>query len=464
MPASLNGILSIARSGLLTQQLALQVTGHNLANATTEGYSRQRAELVPGTPLRLPEGLLGTGVRVADITRARDSLLDGVYRRESSLFHGFETKYSALSSVEGSFAEGGDLALGAALDAFWSAWSDLANDPSSVTARSVVASRGQQVVDHFHGVDATLDVISGQVSAALSTSVDRVNSILEEVASLNATIASAVSGGRSAPDIADQRDRLLDELAELLPIETTPRETGAVGVVVQGVSVVEGTHAQTLDLSFAAGTWTLTTANGTPLAVDRGSIGGGLDTLNDDFSAVRTQLDTLARGMVERVNALHVTGTNPLGGTGLNFFDDFGDSTTVTAQNLSLDAAILSDAQAIAAGTPDVGGNYRAGANDIALALAGLREDTAGGILAGTSINTAYRDLVADVGLRTGAAKDTLDGHAVLMSAAGERRESVAGVATDEELVKVVQFQAAYGAAARLVTTVDEMYQTLLSI
>lgn len=464
MPASLNGILAIARSGLLTQQLALQVTGHNLANATTEGYSRQRAELVPGTPVRLPEGLLGTGVRVADITRARDTLLDGVYRRETSLFHAFDAQHSALSSVEGAFVEGGDLSLGASLDAFWSAWSDLANDPSSVTGRSVVVARAGQLVEQFHSIDATLDVISGQVTASLETSVDRVNAILEEVAALNGAVAGAMSGGRSAPDLADQRDRLLDELAQLLPVESTPRENGAVGVVVEGVSVVEGTHAQTLDLSFASGAWSLSTENGTPVAVVGGSIGGALITVNDDFSAIRAELDTLARGIVERVNAIHVTGTNPLGATGVNFFDDFGDSSTVTAQNFALDAAILADPQAVAAGTPDGGGNYQSGANDVALLLAGLRDDDSGSVLAGRSINTAYRDLVADVGLRTAASKHTLDGHAVLRASAGERRESVSGVASDEELVKVVQFQAAYGAAARLVTTVDEMYQTLLSI
>lgn len=464
MPASLNGILSIARSGLLTHQLALQVTGHNLANATTEGYSRQRAELIPSTPILFPEGSLGTGVRVADITRARNTLLDDVHRRESSLFHGFSTKYSALSNVESTLAETSELSLGASLDGFWNAWSDLANDPSSATGRSVVVARAEQLIDQMRRIDSSLDVIGNQVAAALQTSVGRVNDILSEIAQLNGQIAGAVSGGNSAPDLADQRDRLLDELSEYLPIESTPRETGAVGVVADGISLVEGISAQTLSLSFGSGSWSLLTTSGAAIATDRGSIGGALSTLNTDFVAIRAQLDELAQGLVERVNAVHATGTNPLGGTGLNFFEDFGDPTTVTAQTLTLDAAILADAQAVAAGTPDGGGNYRAGENDVALLLAGLRDDTSGGVLAGRSINTAYRDFVADVGLRAASASEAVEGHAVLMRSTGEARESVSGVATDEELVKVVQLQAAYGAAARLVSTVDEMYQTILSI
>ncbi|MEM7416460.1 MAG: flagellar hook-associated protein FlgK [Gemmatimonadota bacterium] len=464
MPASLNGILSIARSGLLTHQLALQVTGNNLANATTEGYSRQRAELVPSTPILFPEGSLGTGVRVADITRARNVLLDDVHRRESSLFFGFSTKYSALSNVEATLAETSDLSLGAALDGFWSSWSDLANDPSSATGRSVVVARAEQLVDQIRRIDSSLDVIGTQVAASMQTSVGRVNDILSEIAQLNGQIAGAMSGGNSAPNLADQRDRLLDELAEFLPIESTPRDTGAVGVVADGISLVEGVSAQSLSLSFGSGTWALQTTSGAPISTDRGSIGGALSTLNTDFVAIRAQLDELAQGLVERVNAIHVTGTNPLGGTGLNFFDDFGDPTTVTAQTLSLDAAILADAQAVAAGTADGGGNYQAGENDVALLLAGLRDDTSGSVLAGRSINTAYRDFVADVGLRAASANEAVQGHAVLVRSTGEARESVSGVATDEELVKVVQLQAAYGAAARLVSTVDEMYQTILSI
>lgn len=464
MPSSLNGILSVAKTGLLSQQLALQVTSHNLANATTEGYSRQRAELVPGTPIRLPEGLLGTGVRVADITRARDQLLDGIYRRESALFHGFQTEYQALSSVEAVFGEIGTNGLGDSLDSFWNAWSDLANDPTSSAARAVVASNGQALVDHFRRIDGSLDTVIGQEVERLRNSVDQVNDIIGQVAALNVDIAAARSGGTSAPDLEDRRDVLLDQLSTYVPVEVTMRDNGAVGVSVNGISVVEGVTHRTLDLVSSAGVWSLATSGGIVVPVSSGRIGGTLETINDDFSRFRADLDTLAQGLVESVNAIHVSGTNPLGVTGLNFFDDFGDPTTVTAATLTLDAAVAADPQNVAAGSPDGGGNYQAGANDIALALADLRTTAPGGILGSSTINGAYRDLIADVGLTASAARDAADNHSVLLSSAGERRESVAGVATDEELVKVVQLQAAYAAASRIITVVDEMYQTLLAI
>lgn len=464
MSASLNSILSVAKTGLLSQQLALQVTSHNLANATTEGYSRQRAELVPGTPLQLPEGLLGTGVRVADITRARDQLLDGIYRRESALFHGFQTEYQALATVESVFGEVGVAGLADTLDSFWNAWSDLSNDPTSAAARSVVVGSGQAIVDHFRRVDGALDSFIGQEVDRLRNSVAQVNEVIEQVAGLNAEIAAARAGGNSAPDLEDRRDVLLDQLSSYVPIEVTRRDSGAVGVSVNGISVVEGVTHRTLNLASAAGVWSVATSGGLAVPLSSGRIGGSLEVINDDFTRFRTQLDALAQGLVERVNAIHVNGTNPLGGTGLDFFDDLGDPTTVTAATLSLDAAVLADPLNVAAGSPDGGGNYQAGANDIALSLAALRTAAAGGVLGASSINGAYRDLVADVGLTTAAARDAADNHSVLMSSAGERRESVAGVATDEELVKVVQLQAAFAAASRIVTVVDEMYQTLLAI
>lgn len=464
MPASLSGILSVAKTGLLSHQLAMQVTGNNIANATTEGYSRQRAELVGATPLLMPEGLLGTGVRVADITRARNELLDAGFRRETSLFNGFTVAGDALASVESVLAEPSELGLSGSLDAFWNAWSDLANDPTSSAARAVVVARGQQLVDHFNRTDASLDAIGSQLAQGLQTGVGEVNRLLGEIADVNGRVAAAMANGNSAPELADRRDALLDELSTFVSIDVTPRANGLVGVSINGMSVVEGTVRDTLSVSSTAGVWSVVNGNGTTLDIPAGSVGGTLDVLTDDFSAIRSELDTLAQGLVERVNGVHASGTNPLGATGVNFFDDFGDPTTVTAQNLVLDAAVLASSDAVVAGSPSGGGAYQPGANDIALALAGLRDETTGGILDGRSVNEAYRDLAAGVGLATASAREAAESRGVLMSSASVRRESVYGVATDEELIKVVQFQAGYSAAARLVSVVDEMYQTLLNV
>jgi flagellar hook-associated protein 1 FlgK len=464
MSSSLNAILSIAKSGLLSQQLALQVTSNNLANASTEGYSRQRAELVPGTPVLLPQGLLGTGVRVADITRARDVHLDSVYRREATLYNGLTARHRALGSVETAFGELGDASLSASMDAFWNAWSDLSNDPVSTSARVVLVARGQALVDHFHRINASMDALTSQAVDRLRDGVGEVNGILADIADLNADIAQTIARGVSAPELSDRRDLLLDRLASLVPVTVSLGDRGSVGVAINGISVVEGTLHKTLTTQGLGGVWSVQTDSGLTLGITSGEIGGTLTVLNDDFATLRAELGQLAQGIVERVNGIHATGTNPLGATGVNFFDDFGDPSTITAANFALDAAILADSQSVAAGTPDGSGGYQAGENDVALAIAGLRDAVGGGVLAGRSIDEAYRDLAAGLATGVSSAREAQDTHATLLSAALESRESVSGVATDEELIKVVQIQAAYTAASRLVTVVDEMYQALLAI
>ena len=157
MASSLFGILNTARSALVAHQYASRVAGHNISNATTEGYSRQRAEMVQATPVATPYGSLGTGVQVVDVTRARDTLLDASVRRESASAAEHRTRYELLGLVESSLGEPGDTGLAAALDAFWNAWSDLANDPSSIGARIAIRARGQALVDRFHHLSAVID-------------------------------------------------------------------------------------------------------------------------------------------------------------------------------------------------------------------------------------------------------------------------------------------------------------------
>jgi flagellar hook-associated protein 1 FlgK len=460
----LNSILSIARGSLLAQQLALGVTSHNLANVTTEGFSRQRAELEPGVPVRVPQGLLGTGVRVADITRARDALLDGIYRREHSLHQGFLARYDALGRIEGALAEPSELSLGAALSAFWNSWSDLASDPVSSSARVAVVAAGQRVVDRFHRLASDLASVRDESVGRLEEGLRQVSALAAQIASLNEQIVSVRAGGRSAPDLEDRRDALLDELARYVPVTVTAKNDGSVGVVIDGIAVVEGTVHRTLVGGFGGGGWQIGTSAGSRIDAVSGLLGGLLSILNDELPRLRDHLDVLARALVERVNAIHSTGTNPLGTTGVRFFDDQGSLNAVSADTLALDIGVSTDARFVSAGTPDGTGSYRAGANDVALAIAALRTDTSGGLLSGIGLDAAYRDLASDVAFRASSAREATDAHAALASAARERRESVSGVATDEELVRVIQIQAAYGATARLLKVVDEMYQSLLAI
>jgi flagellar hook-associated protein 1 len=461
---SLNSILSVARSGMLAQQRALQVTGNNIANASTPGYSRQRAEMVPALAITLPQGVLGTGVEVADVTRARDFLLDATLRRDVASFESSSFQERELLRIEAVLAEPSDAGLASALNAFWDSWSDLANNPSNSSARAVVASQGQQVVDFFNRAANSFGAIRADLIDSVQVSVSEANRLIGEIADLNGPISAATAAGQAAPDIEDRRDLLLDELAALTEITVSPRAIGGIGVSINGISVVEGTIASRLDATFVGGSFSIQTGEGLAVAIADGSIGGAQRLLEVDLPAVENDLDELARGIVQRANGIHTGGTTPLGTTNVLFFDDFGDAAVVGAQNLQLSDDVLASLDNLAAGSGGPGGEYQSGANDVALALAALRTDTTGGVLDGRSINDAYQELVTEIGVLAASAGSTSSGSEILVSAGVARRQSVSGVSTDEELVKIVQLQAAFSAAARIVSVVDEMYQTILSI
>lgn len=464
MPSSLFGILNIARSGMAAQQLQLEVASHNLANASTEGYSRQRAELAARRPLFMPEGMLGTGVEIMDISRSRDALLDRQVRSSTADLLGDQMRFDLLSGVESLLNEPGDTGLGGTLDAFYAAWSDLANDPTGAGTRAVLVERGRQVADHLNRVSGGLDQLRTTAANQLQSDATRANQLLDEIAALNRQIVAAQANGNSAPDLGDQRDRALDALSGIVDIQVHAQPQGDVNVSVGGISVVNGVSAQSLSVVGGSGSWSLQVSGGHTLGAPGGTAGAALRVLSQDEPAFRTALDDLARGIAESVNALHTTGTNPNGTTGVDFFDVSAGLANVTAGTFSLDGAILADANNVAAGTPDGGGAYQPGANDVALALAGLRTAGTPGYLGGSTAGQVYRDLVTQVGLAVnGAATDVAAGES-LRAAALERRESLVGVSTDEELVKVIQFQAAYAASAKIVNVVDEMLQTLLSI
>lgn len=455
--SSIGGILSAAARALVTHQKAMAVTTHNISNAETEGYSRQRAVLGTSEPMITPDGLIGTGVELKDIERMRDPLLDDIYRGETSTasFHG--ERAEQLGRIEQVFGEPSDTGLMAALDAFWNAWSDLATDPLSDAARSVVRERGLALSDRFWQLSAGLSDIKTAGHHRVDGLVARTNELASHIASLNGRIVSAEAGGAQAGDLRDARDTALDELGELVDIQVVGRDNGGIGVYIEGQALVDGTSTRSLVRATAGGSTELRfEGRSTPIRAPGGRIGALIGVIEDELAAAQTQLDGLAGDLVARVNALHRTGVNASGDTDIPFFDPAG----TTANNVRLSAEVQGDPAAIAAGTGAADGSYQAGENDVALEIQRLRDVPAGsGVLA-----ERYTELVARTGSKVASAESSAEVHETLARQADTRRKSVSGVSVDEELTIMIRQQAAFGAAARIVGRADEMLQTLLGM
>jgi len=485
---SIAGILSIARTAISAQQTATQVISQNISNATTEGYSRQRAELMASVPQVTPHGTIGTGVSVFGITRARDLLLDQSFRQQASGSSGANLRSETLGAIEQIFNEPSENGLAASLDAFWSSWSDLANNPSNPAAQGVVRQRGANVATLLRSYSAQLDSVRTQTVSRLSDAAQSLNRLSTQVASLNRDIVAAESSGGQSPDLRDARDRLLDQMADIAPIQVIIGSSGRVAVTLAGGTIVDGASSRDITISGTPLAPSVTIAgDSAPLNRLEGGLGAMLDLVNTDIAGLRADLDTLARGLVNAVNVLHRSGYtaagdalgnanwNPaLGLTGSNV--DFFDPTATTAASIQLSAAVKNDPSVIAAGaTFGVTGD-----NSVALAISALRDrsgaaalrarmgtatyDAWVGLPGSTTFGESYGGIVSTLGLDVRAAGDNAEVFDVLRGQAETRRSSTGGVSIDEELTKLMSHQQAYAAAAKLVHAADEMAMAILGM
>lgn len=421
--------LQTALSGLMANQESLDVTGHNIANANTAGYSRQTAVLQTNEPMRIAAlsptdgkgAQLGTGVGVETITRIRSSFLDTQFRAQGSEAESAATLAETLQQVQSALNEPSSSGLSSQLSAFWSSWNNLANDPTSAAAREAVVSAGGRLAEGIKSLSAQISQISTEASTRYATITGpsgEVRSDAEQVAKLNAQIKLAEEAGQPPNDLLDRRGLLIDKLSKLANVKVTEGEHGSMTVSFGGAAepLVEGSTVNwPQELSSAAG----------------GQLGQllSLTSPSGKLAGYQTALDQVASSLAESVNALQ--GETP-------FF------TGTTAASIEV-TATASQVQAGPAGEP--------GANSVALEVAALR---------GGEADQAYGALVTKIGSDVQAAEKAEANSSAMLNAIEARRQSVSGVSMDEEMTHLVTFQRGYEASARVMTAMDSMLETLI--
>ena len=471
---SLNSILNMARAGMNAQQTAIQIASQNISNAENTGYSRQRVELAASLPTLFPYGNIGTGVDIKSVTRARDALLDTSYRNNAGAQAGSEATSTALSQIQSVFGEPSDTGLSASLDAFWSSWSDLANDPTNGAAKAVVVSQGNNLARTLNQFASQLDQLDQSNRETMNADVSQVNSLSKQIANLNREIVAAQSNGQPANDLLDARDNALDQMSQLVGGQVVYHENGSVAVYSGSRMILDDVNVKTLEVQDGKPPY-VAYQGGTPaLEGIGGKIGAELGVSAKSIPDAMTKLDSLAKGLVQTVNAIHstgqlFTGSPPTAIPAGNFFAvtnpvPSGTDPLMTARGIRL--AITDTSQVATAGATATG----PGNTDVATQLAGLRDgsvsftDASGNSLGADSIGGFYAQLVGSVATATHQAQDDATVQGALADNAQSRRLSVSAVSTDEELISVIQHQHAYQAAARLVSVVDELSQTLIDL
>ncbi|HEX3866518.1 MAG TPA: flagellar hook-associated protein FlgK [Gemmatimonadaceae bacterium] len=472
---SINSILNMASTAMTAQQMGIQVASQNISNAETTGYSRQSVQLGTALPTVFPYGSVGTGVDIESITRSRDTLLDTTYRQASSGSSSASTTSDALNQIQSILGEPSDTGLSATLDQFWSAWSDLSSNPTDSSAKSVVLEAGQNVANTLNSFASQLDSLDQNNRGAMNADVNTVNSLANQVATYNNQIVSAQSNGQPANDLLDARDNILDQLSGIVGGQVVQHANGSAAVYVGGNMLVDGTSVKPLTMNDGEPPTVTQGTDPTPISGIGGSLGAEMTMSATTIPGVMSQLDSLTQGLVQTVNSIHngatvFTGNPAVASTAGNFFDvtnppPAGGDPKLTARGIEVDPTLTADGVAASGAGATGPGN-----NDVALAMAQLQTSTvsftssSGAPLGTMSIDDFYNQTVGNVATATQQAQDDSTVQSTLQSNADTRRQSVSGVSTDEELVNIIQYQHAYQAAARLVSVVNAMADTLVTL
>jgi flagellar hook-associated protein 1 FlgK len=438
--------LSKTALSLEAHRLGLDVVGQNLANVNTPGYTRRTANLAERAPHDTRGA--GGGVDVLSISAARTPLLDARVYREMPASAREAAVSDHLAVVESGFGTPGS-SLDARINEFFDAFSTLAGDPGSTTARQLVVIQGQSLTGSFHDVAARLEQSQRDADLDLRSLADQINELASTIANLNVAISSA-PGSKDA--LKDQQTNALRELAGLIDVEVIQNGDGVNVSVGDGHALVASENVYAITATSASpqgyaqiysGTSNITTG------VTGGKLGGLLYVRDTLIPGYLDRLDAIAAQVVNEVNALHTAGYDLDGTTGNRFFATLS-GTSGAAEAISLDAGILADPANIAAA-----GIAASGDNQTARAIAALRNGS-------PSAMDGWGALVNRVGTDRSAAMAEQVTREDVLHQIDALRAQVSGVSVDEEAATMLRFQRAYEANARFFRVVDGLLDQLI--
>ncbi len=459
--------LSTALSSLIAQRQALEVSGQNIANAKTAGYTRQRVTMQAVEALSSPtlystNNVAGTGTKVNSIDRLGDIFLDARLRSETSgaAFH--KAQAAALSQLETTMKEPATNGVAAQLSQLWASWHDVANAPDDPAARNVLLGDAKALVTRISAGYRAVETQWDQARTSVDTLTTEVNTTATAVAHLNEQIRSILVSGGSANELIDQRSEMVTKLSGLVGAEARERDDGTLDVMVAGNALVRGVEAKAITV---IGSRVMTEATTqppvgnqvrlawaasptTPLALEGGTLashvanlspGGMLATAADRWNDLATNLRTT-------VNTAHVAATDLDSAAGTEFFG-MGTGPAATALTVA-----ITDPRKVAAAKPGNGVLDGSAADGIAQLA-----NAAGGP------DAMWRAFVVDVGVQSRAATQRASVTESARATAENLQLSSASVDIDEETINMLAYQRAYEGAARVMTAIDEMLDVLIN-
>lgn len=457
--------LFTAKQGMAAHQVALNATSQNVANVSTEGYSKKSAifATIPGSSAIGG----GSGVRVTGIKRHTDELATKHLIKEMGMYGSADQQTKLLTQVSEIFNDIGGAGLGTSIDNFFSSLRQLESSPEDITARMEVLARGDEMSDAFNRISAELTYMKSNIDKILDGSVEEINSRTAEIAVLNRDIGLIVAQGGDPSIQMDRREQLAKEIAQHANVSYIINDNQKMTVFLEGGKpLVEGTSVSTLQVNGSgsgSASVEYVSSNGAVSDITSilkgGTLGGALEVRDTAIVDIETQLNQLAFDLVSTFNTQHALGFGLDGTDGRDFFAALAGATDA-ASLMTLDGAMIDNPDAVAAAATSAGAP---GDNRNAILLSQLADQNLAS--AGTqSYNEAYASLTGEIGLTTRQAMDEAALRENSVTSIETHKESIAGVSLDEEMVNLIQYQRSYEASARVLSVVDEVIQTLLNM
>jgi flagellar hook-associated protein 1 FlgK len=471
--AGLNHSLNIGSESLLASRQGVDTTGHNIANAQTEGFSRQRVNLATRQPSVSRGYVIGNGVFVKSIDRAHDSFLEkqivgGIQDLGTS-----EAYHENLKALENIYSPELSTTVVESMDQFFTALQNLSNFPEDQTTRTYVKETGENLTDTFGRIDGQLSDARSVIDERVTGQVQEINNLINEITRYNSTLKDvATSAQQDSADLLDKQDLLLRKLAENLDVSYYRTDQGTITVRGPGETLLidrdqhanlgvrtdqsgAGTHDIFVQGGSAAGVLKITDK------IKRGSLGGLIAVRDEVIPKLIHSNNEMAYALVQNFNEIHRSGfgINRFSGISGRDFFDIDSNINNAARSIRVNDAIHEDVSSISiASTP-----YAPGDNVLANMLLRLKDEPLMGERQ-QNMNEYYAEYVGSLGLEISQAASLKDADKVLVDGLNARREAVSGVSMDEEATNLLKWQAAFTASSKLITTVDEMMETVLGL
>jgi|GEM_PF-532441 len=521
----LNGTLAMGVNSLTTQRIAIEVTGNNLSNMSTPGASKQTANITEDIGVNVGVGEEGSGSYVASITSARSALMDAQVVKQSSLGSYYDKLQGLTTSAENDLGEtvsstsssdtNSATGITAGMDNFWGAWQSLASDPSSVIERNNVLSNAGDLADTINATYSGLTDSKSSMIQEAQANTDKLNTLSSEIASLNQQIAATeIQTQSTANDLRDKRQYLVEQMSQLTDITVTnnPTNSAMLNISIGGDAsnrlLVNGINGAGAGTSYrlnavatnpvtgnaeaansynvatnSALTYTLTTGSATapnyaattnppnpglgiPAAdlltttnQQEGELGAEYYTVNTvlgnglvaNDTTLMGRLRTLANNITSQVNAIQNSAT-AWDANGNNNAGNFFDTVPTPPNLIQVSATMTQDKIAAASGATYPG------------TLDGTNATALANLSTSVSLGEYQRQTVSNIGTTVSQTTSHQTAQDLIVTQVTKQRDSVSGISEDEEVANLTTFQNAYSASAKLVTTLDEMYQTVINM